>query len=146
MSLRLTFTILKDYKNFEPQEGPNQISTIGASIGIVHFKTLITPTLGQADQHIITVPGPHTRTTKSIENVTKPTMGIKNNATHTNSPIKSQTEYKKLPLFLLSNIQSFGNSDKTDKTTEVAAILNLNNIDIAFLTETWLNEYTKDQI
>ena len=54
--------------------------------------------------------------------------------------------HKKLPLFLLSNIQSFGNSENTDKTTEIEAILELNRIDIACLTETWLNENTKYRI
>ena len=46
----------------------------------------------------------------------------------------------------MSNIQSFGNSEDTDKITEIEAVLDHNNIDIACLTETWLNENTKDQI
>ena len=53
---------------------------------------------------------------------------------------------KKLPIFLLANIQSFGNSENTDKTTEIEAVLDHNSIDIACFTETWLNENTKDQI
>ena len=56
------------------------------------------------------------------------------------------TNAKKLPSFLLSNIQSFGNCQNTDKTTELEAVLNHNNIDVAVLTETWLNDNTKDQI
>ena len=43
---------------------------------------------------------------------------------------------KKLPTFLLSNIQSFGNSPDTDKTTELEAVITQNNIDIACLTQT----------
>ena len=46
----------------------------------------------------------------------------------------------------MTNIQSFGNSGKTDKSTEIEAVLEVNNIDIACFTETWLNEETKDQI
>ena len=53
---------------------------------------------------------------------------------------------KKLPTFLLSNIQSFGNSPDTDKTTELEAVINQNNIDVACLTETWLRDDNKDQI
>ena len=54
--------------------------------------------------------------------------------------------YKKLPNFLLLNIQSFGSSENTDKTTEIEAVLDLNGIDIATLTETWLSENNKDQV
>ena len=58
--------------------------------------------------------------------------------------IKTDTTTKKLPTFLLSNIQSFGNSEHTDKTTEIEAVLAHNAIDIACFTETWLNENTKN--
>ena len=51
-----------------------------------------------------------------------------------------------LPTFLLSNIQSFGNSKHTDKTTEIKSVITHNAIDIACFTETWLNKNTKDQI
>ena len=70
--------------------------------------------------------------------------------THTDIAIKdtpqTKLNYKTLPKFLLSNIQSFGSSENTDKTTEVEAVLDLNGIDIATLTETWLSENNKDQI
>ena len=92
------------------------------------------------------IPGPHTQTTKYIANITNPTIDIKSNTDNPEPQIKTRTEYKKLPSFLLSNIQSFGNSYKTDKTTEIEAILDQNDIDIACFTETWLNENTKDQI
>ena len=49
----------------------------------------------------------------------------------------------RLPSFLLSNIQSFGNSADKDKTTELQAILDINKIDIACLTKTWLTDTTK---
>ena len=48
-----------------------------------------------------------------------------------------------LPSFLLSNIQSFGNSEDKDKTTELQATLDYNKIDIACLTEIWLTNITK---
>ena len=50
-----------------------------------------------------------------------------------------------LPSFLLSNIQSFGNSEDKDKTTELQATLDFNNINIACLTETWLTGTTKNK-
>ena len=46
----------------------------------------------------------------------------------------------------MSNIQSFGNSEDTDKTTEIEAVLDLNKVDVACLTETWLNENTIDSV
>ena len=52
--------------------------------------------------------------------------------THTDLAIKAipqiKSNYKKLPKFLLSNIQSFGSSENTDKTTEVEVFLDLNDI------------------
>ena len=62
------------------------------------------------------------------------------------SPAIVQENHRNLPTFLLTNIQSFGNSEKTSKITELEVILQLNKIDVAVLTETWLNEHTKDQI
>ena len=53
---------------------------------------------------------------------------------------------KKLPIFLLSNIQSFGTSHKSDKTTEIEAVLEINNIEIGIFTETWLTNETKDSV
>ena len=67
-------------------------------------------------------------------------------ATQNDPQTKAQSEIRKLPRFLLSNIQSFGSSENTDKTTEVEAVLDHNEIDVACLTETWLNENNKDQI
>ena len=55
-------------------------------------------------------------------------------------------EGNKLPLVLLSNIQSFGSTAHTDKLTEIESVLNINNIDVACLTETWLSENSKHQI
>ena len=52
----------------------------------------------------------------------------------------------RLPSFLLSNIRSFGNSEETDKSTELEALLDVNNIDIACLTETWLTDTSKNQV
>ena len=45
-----------------------------------------------------------------------------------------------LPIVLLSNIQSFGRSVKNDKTTDLETTLNLNNVDIACVTETMLSD------
>ena len=47
---------------------------------------------------------------------------------------------------MLSNIQSFGCSENTDKLTELETVLDLNNIDVAVVTETWLTENNKDKI
>ena len=60
---------------------------------------------------------------------------------HTASNIKVHKPPIGLPSFLLSNIQSFGNSADRDKTTELQAILDINKIDIACLTETWLTDF-----
>ena len=49
---------------------------------------------------------------------------------------------KKLPIFLLSNIQSFGTSHKSDKTTEIEGVLEIDNIEIGMFTETWLTNET----
>ena len=86
------------------------------------------------------VPGTHPPETNSTE-INTPETNIHPNIEH-----KDKTLQKKLPVFLLSNIQSFGNSENTDKTTEIEAILDHNAIDVACFTETWLNENTKDQI
>ena len=51
-----------------------------------------------------------------------------------------------LPNIFVSNIQSFGKSIKTDKTTECELILQINNIDISIFCETWLTEETKDHL
>ena len=51
-----------------------------------------------------------------------------------------------LPSFLLANLQSIGISGEYDKSPELQEILDLNNIDIACLTETWLSESNKDEM
>ena len=45
-----------------------------------------------------------------------------------------------LPTVLLSIIQSFGRSVKNDKTTDLETTLNLNNVDIACITEIMLSD------
>ena len=45
-----------------------------------------------------------------------------------------------LPSVLLSNLQSFGRSVKNDKITDLETTLNLNNVDIACITETMLSD------
>ena len=57
-----------------------------------------------------------------------------------------QHQGTRLPSFLLSNIRSFGNSEETDKSTEIEALLDVNDIDIACLTETWLTNISKNQV
>ena len=47
-----------------------------------------------------------------------------------------------LPVVLLSNIQSFGKSGKTDKTIELELVLKLNKVQLGIFTETWLDEKT----
>ena len=51
-----------------------------------------------------------------------------------------------LPTFLLANLQSIGIGGENDKSPELENILELNNIDIACLTETWLSESNEDQM
>merc|ERR1711867_80638 len=81
-----------------------------------------------------------------IKNSTNHTTDIKLNATQTKTLAECVTNRKHLPVFLMSNIQSFSNSSKKCKTEEIEATLGLNNIDVACLTETWLIENSKDQI
>ena len=52
----------------------------------------------------------------------------------------------KLPVLLLSNIQSFGKSESKDKTLEIEEILVLNNVGIAVFCETWLTDETIDRL
>ena len=51
-----------------------------------------------------------------------------------------------LPTILLANLQSVGIGGENDKSHELGKILELNNIDIACLTETWLSESNEDQM
>ena len=81
-----------------------------------------------------------------IKNSTNLTTDIKLNATQTKTLAECVTNRKHLPVFFMSNIQSFSNSSKKSKTEEIEATLGLNNIDVACLTETWLTENSKDQI
>ena len=53
---------------------------------------------------------------------------------------------KSLPIMFLSNIQSFGKSEKTDKTIETEEMLSSNNVGIAVFTETWLCKATADRL
>ena len=45
-------------------------------------------------------------------------------------------------MVLLSNIQSFGKSGKTDKTSELELVLKLNKVQLGIFTETWLDDNT----
>ena len=47
-----------------------------------------------------------------------------------------------LPVILLCNIQSFGKTDKTDKTAELDIVLKLNKVQVGVFTETWLDDTT----
>ena len=58
----------------------------------------------------------------------------------------NKNSIKCLPIVFLSNIQSFGKSEKTDKTLETEEILRLNNVEIAVFTETWLCKATADRL
>ena len=55
---------------------------------------------------------------------------------------KISSNKSQLPVVLLSNIQSFGKSDKTDKTTELELVLKLNKVQVGIFTETWLDDIT----
>ena len=60
--------------------------------------------------------------------------------------VKEMHAVLKLPIILLSNIQSFGKSESTDKTLEIEEILVLNNVGIAVFCETWLKDETIDRL
>ena len=45
-----------------------------------------------------------------------------------------------LPNILLTNLQSFGKPGKSDKTTELELVLDLNDIDVGIFTETWATD------
>ena len=64
-------------------------------------------------------------------------------STEENKKVKHE---KRLPVFLLSNIQSFGKTERTDKTIETEEILKMNFVDVAVFTETWLNKETADRL
>ena len=53
---------------------------------------------------------------------------------------------KLLPVVLLANVQSFGKTDKTGKTSELELVLQLNNVHVGIFTETWLNDITSQQL
>ena len=84
-------------------------------------------------------------TIKTTREITTKATDIRPNVSQ-KSLSKCQLSRKRLPSFLLSNIQSFGNSEEKDKTTELEAMLELNNIDIACITETWLTESSKNRV
>ena len=65
-----------------------------------------------------------------------------------NHSISNQTHNNKnhLPVVLLSNIQSFGKTDKTDKTAELELVLKLNKVQVGIFTETWLDDITCQHI
>ena len=156
--------IIPKSKKLEHQEVLDQMAKTNMQIKISHFVNKVPFHTDQLD--IITIP-----TTGLYPPETKPTSHTANAFRHIgmtgevqtatmNGPdtlaaqshttaIKSKTQNiasRKLPKFLLSNIQSFGSTENTDKTTEVEAVLDLNDIDIATLTETWLTENNKEQI
>ena len=81
-----------------------------------------------------------------IKNSTNHTTDIKLNSAQTKTLAECQTNSRQLPVFFMSNIQSFSNSSNKSKTVEIEAMLDLNKIDVACLTETWLTENNKDQI
>ena len=77
---------------------------------------------------------------------------------HTNQK-RNKPNNKTLPSFLLTNIQSFGiqslentydnekmGAHEKEKITELEAVLDINDIDVACITETWLTEASKGHI
>ena len=73
-------------------------------------------------------------------------IGVRTNPPVPYEMITKKTMDKELPIFLLSNIQSFGLYSNKNKITEIECVLNHNKIDVACLIETWLNETTKDLV
>ena len=77
----------------------------------------------------------------SLETVVGQQQHLSRNFTPQNN--KSTLRNRKLPTFLLSNIQSLGSCQNTDKTTELEAVLMNNYIDVhctAFLN--WKSHFT----
>ena len=87
-----------------------------------------------------------TTTQEFTARMTTNTPIVRNSGIYSPSSILQQQAPIGLPSFLLSNIQSFGNSEDKDKTTELQCTLDYNKIDIAVLTETWLTDVTKNQV
>ena len=69
---------------------------------------------------------------------------INNDTNTTNVPENNVKNH--LPVVLLSNIQSFGKSGKTDKTIELDLVLKLNEVQLGIFTETWLDEKTCEHL
>ena len=86
-----------------------------------------------------------TNLVNTTQGTTDQTTDISKNQPKLPAP-KTQARNRKLPVFLLTNIQSFGNSEKTNKTTEIKAILDINNVDVAIFTEAWLTNVSKDNL
>ena len=74
------------------------------------------------------------------------TASINSNSDHIPLHNSSHKASYDLPSFLLANLQSIGISGGYNKSPELQEILDLNNIDIACLTETWLSESNKDEM
>ena len=71
---------------------------------------------------------------------------VNSNSVHLTPHNLSHKASYDLPTFLLANLQSIGISGEYDKSPELGKILELNNIDIACLTETWLSESNEDEM
>ena len=68
---------------------------------------------------------------------------------NSNSVLKPTSDLKVpifLPKILLTNLRSFGKYGETDKTTDLKAVLDLNNIDIGLFTETWATDNSVDSL
>ena len=80
---------------------------------------------------------PNHSTTTTPSQATVRTNTLLTNQLNNNTQINN---INVLPSVLLSNLQSFGRSVKNDKTTDLETTLNVNNVDIACITETMLSD------
>ena len=122
---------------FESRKGTTEV--ISNQFGQASFPAIvqITPTDQSSSKNTSVITSKSSLTTTTNDKIT----AIKSSS---RNPL--QLHGTGLPSFLLTNIQSFGNSASSDKTTELEAILDHNQISIACLTETWLTDTTKNQV
>ena len=122
---------------FESRKGTTEV--ISNQFGQASFPAIvqITPTDQSSSKNTSVITSKSSLTTTTNDKIT----AIKSSS---RNPL--QLHGTGLPSFLLTNIQSFGNSASSDKTTELEAILDHNQIGMACLTETWLTDTTKNQV
>ena len=112
--------------------------------------TIDTRVLDRQNNHTFRTPD-HPRTDISKF---RPSTSVQNciNAPHEDKdkdPMGSNVSQKSkanLPSFLLTNLRGFGKSGESDKHEDLDTVLDLNNVDVAVLTETWTTEDSLNEL